>query len=358
LGHVEEDATCPRRAVERRPERLGGRPYILLRTDRLQRFVEQELSTAFYAPPPTALDSARILGADVRIELPMVSDPTIWASDRDSARLARLSATEPLWAPLDSASRARRVFLNVAQPSDTSGTGLTFEAYRRQVWDGITADYAQMARVGEALRQGLAGARRVRVTSPEGTDLTFTIGDRLIVLETGGVDTTGVLHPLTVDAPEAARTISLPHGTATVAPLEGSANGRIRAARDRCDELVRDEAIDVEAGVPTSVRAASDEACVQRLMKGQQFAAVVIGLNPGLRIQAFTNHSGAGAGVVQLVFGGNRMYGGTLDSQVQGSGGWWVPLFQATVTADGKVLVRDGRVVVPGAPPTAGRLRP
>src|SRR5688572_27550715 len=65
--------------------RLGGRPYILLRTDRLQRFVEQELSTAFYAPPPTALDSARILGADVRIELPMVSDPTIWASDRDSA---------------------------------------------------------------------------------------------------------------------------------------------------------------------------------------------------------------------------------------------------------------------------------
>ena len=48
-------------------------------------------------------------------------------------------------------------------------------------------------------------------------------------------------------------------------------------------------------------------------------------------------------GVVSIAFGGNSGLGGKNQPV---AGGWVVPLLKATVEADGKVIVRDGKLVL------------
>jgi hypothetical protein len=75
------------------------------------------------------------------------------------------------------------------------------------------------------------------------------------------------------------------------------------------------------------------------------FGSVWIGLNPGLHLVEtekanfrFTNI----AGLVSIGFGDNRVYGGSLDSV----GGAYFALTNATMTVDGKTIVKDGKLVV------------
>ena len=327
--------------------RAGGRVVPLITTDRLARFYAAELPEQFVGGPPHAIDSALVRSADLWIELPRVGDPGVFTRDVSVARQTKADASQPAFAALRASSRARRVFVNLPQPGDTVGLTVGADAYQRMVWAALTADYTQIARTGDALRRAMTGARRVRVTSPEGTDLTVALGDRPVILDVGGADTgMDAAAGSSNAAPPATRQMSLPGGTASVATVEGSANGRIRAAVDNCRQFVRDEAIDLKAGTPTNVRAGSDEACVKEALDSIQFAGITIGLNPGARPATAAEYSQiafAGAGVVGMAFGNNSAFGGTLTTPRQ----WIVPLLRATVTVDDRVLVRDGQLVLP-----------
>jgi len=126
--------------------------------------------------------------------------------------------------------------------------------------------------------------------------------------------------------------------------VESSANGKVRAAHDQCTVAVRDEAIDVHQGRAENVHAASDEACVQKSLAGHRLSALTIGLNPALT--DLRNPGGMpleinGEGLVAIHFGDNRFFGG---SNADGPN-WYVPLTKATVSVDGKPIVRDGQLV-------------
>ena len=77
-------------------------------------------------------------------------------------------------------------------------------------------------------RQILHGAKHLRVTSPEGTDFTVDVGKRPVVVSAG-------LVPPGTKGNEAQRSAGLPGGTVRFAPIETSANGKLRAAEDQCD---------------------------------------------------------------------------------------------------------------------------
>jgi hypothetical protein len=139
----------------------------------------------------------------------------------------------------------------------------------------------------------------------------------------------------------------LPGGTVRFAPIESSATGKIRAAEDQCDQLIRDEAVDVEKGMPVKISAASDEECLKRSFKNAgRFGSIVIGLNPAVQfshIPSYAPQLEMSAGVVSLGFASNRALGGENPPV---GGGWTVPLLHATVEADGKVIVRDGKLAL------------
>lgn len=77
----------------------------------------------------------------------------------------------------------------------------------------MTVDYAKMARRSAKVAAGLRRADRIRVTSPDGTDLTFSIRGRQVHAETG--------------LPGRGQMCNLPAGEVYVAVVEDSAEGTL-----------------------------------------------------------------------------------------------------------------------------------
>jgi hypothetical protein len=206
----------------------------------------------------------------------------------------------------------------------------------------LDADYARIAERGRRIQQALQGARKVRITTPHGTNLTFAVADRPVMLDAGmpAPGTAGLM---------AARSGQLPGGSVRLAPVETSVAGVIKAPHDQCNKPVTDEVIEVRAGMAEKVQAASDEACVKEAVgRAGRFGWVEIGLNPALRpSNPDANLASAlldlGAGAVTVNFGTNQELGGANTTS---AGGWFIVLPRATVEADGKVAVRDGQLAM------------
>ena len=282
-------------------------------------------------------------GTDVEFHLPMADNVQQAFSDISGERLAKVlknvTSAQAGLTDRQNHSRARR--LNVAAPptrADADQARLDSATYARMYDDGLKADYRPIAQQGRQLQQLLRGARRVRITTPDGTDLSFTMGDRPVIVDAGMPlpGTRGLL---------AARTAQLPGGSLRLAPVETSVNGTIRAPSDQCEQAVKDEAIDVRSGMPENVHAASDEECVRAALEhAGRFGWVEIGLNSTFRVDdPNVNLASAlldlGAGAVTVDFGTNQELGGANRTA---QGGWYIVLPHATVEADGKVIVRDG----------------
>lgn len=76
----------------------------------------------------------------------------------------------------------------------------------------LSADYNKIEKLTTKLAGRLSGGKRVKVTSPAGTDIEFSIEGRAAHLDTGIVHKPGEMT-------------NLPAGEAYLAPLEGTANG-------------------------------------------------------------------------------------------------------------------------------------
>lgn len=140
------------------------------------------------------------------------------------------------------------------------------------------------------------------------------------------------------------RQASFPAGVVTVIPLERTANGRVLAAADQCERPVRQEAFELRGGRPESIRAATDEACVQGgLGKAGAVGFLSIGLNPAMTPILGANGNflpEQALGLISLGFGDNVQFGGTNAAPR-----WIVPLTHATVLTDDVPIIRDGQLV-------------
>jgi len=105
--------------------------------------------------------------------------------------------------------------------------------------------------------------------------------------------------------------------------------------------------VDVKNGMPENIRAASDEECLKRSFKDAgRFGNIVIGLNPAVHYEHVPSYGPqleTAAGTVSIGFAPNKGLGG---SNPPVAGGWTVPLLKATVEADGKVIVKDGKLAL------------
>jgi aminopeptidase len=321
-------------------QRKGALPLLLLDSPRLIRSFYAEVPEQYIGKLPTSYDKFAAENVDVAFILPNGEDfATLRRVDRrakvDQA-LAQLNAST---LPERNKGKTRSLFIAVPTPSDTASIQMDYARYEAMAWRAIEADYSAMRSKGEAIKRTLQNAKKLRITSPEGTDFSVELGPRPIVVSAGMV-------PPGTKGSEAARFASLPGGSVEFAPLETTANGKIRAAEDQCDEPVKDEAVDVRNGMPENVRSATDEECLKRSFReAGRFGTIVIGLNPGIhyeRVPSYAPQLQNSAGVVSIGFGPNKALGGSNEPV---PGGWVVPLLKATVEADGKVIVKDGKLM-------------
>jgi hypothetical protein len=209
----------------------------------------------------------------------------------------------------------------------------------------LQTDYAALAglleRFAQALRTG-----EVHVTSPGGTDLRFRVGTRPVNRQDGDASAARTARgQVLID-----REIELPAGVARVAPLEESVQGTIAFPASQWDgQPVEGLRLHFERGQVVRTEATSGRDAVEREMQaagesGRRFREFALGFNPLLAVPErapWIPYYGYGAGVVRLSLGDNSELGGAVG------GGYvrWNFFTDLTVTVNGQVWVRDGRLV-------------
>jgi hypothetical protein len=195
-------------------------------------------------------------------------------------------------------------------------------------------------RVMKLLRSG-----QIRVTSPDGTDISFEAGTRPFCSQTGDASRARMQTAQTrID-----RDIELPAGVLRVAPIETSVNGSVflpvwrpvlTEGRNLMLHFIRGhvaiQGVNADK-IDAELTSAGGDA--------RMFREFALGFNPALRVPAeapFIAYYGYGSGVVRLSLGDNEEMGG--DNR--GGGVYWNFVHNATVTAGNTTIVKDGNLTV------------
>jgi hypothetical protein len=184
----------------------------------------------------------------------------------------------------------------------------------------------------------------VRVTTPEGTDLSFEIGPRPFCSQIGDASRARLQSAVTrID-----RDIELPAGVLRVAPIETSVNGSVflpvwRPILTEGRNLML-RFVNGHVAIQGVNADKVDEELTAAGGDARMFREFAIGFNPALRVlpeAPFIAYYGYGAGVVRVSLGDNEEMGGAN----RGGGVYWNFLHDATVTVGQRTLVQDGKLV-------------
>lgn len=330
-------------AIAIESQKAGGMVTIFLNSDRVVRSRWVDVPEQYLEQEPRYI-AEWLKHIDVWISAPDLEDVMAVTGDVPEARFAKASKAGMFFGDLLNQFKLRGFYVGVPSRQDAELNGLDFATYERIFWAAANADYAQIAQRGIALKQLLAGAKSVRITTPHGTDLTFSIGDRPVFVADGVITPEEAKSDML-----AVRWASLPGGAASVAPVEESVNGVVVVPQHR---IRKDPLTGVrfafKNGKMTDFRAEQGGKQFAETMAAHEggkdiISSISIGLNPEFKV---IEENGAGfrpfeaAGMVYLNTGDNQILGG----KNRATGGFDFPITNATVTVDGKVIIRDGKL--------------
>jgi aminopeptidase len=185
----------------------------------------------------------------------------------------------------------------------------------------------------------------VRVTTPEGTDISFEIGDRPFCTQIGDASRERMKSARTrID-----RDIELPAGVLRVAPIETSANGSVflpvwRPIKTQGRNLML-RFVDGHVAIQGVNADKIDQELTAAGGDARMFREFALGFNPALQVlpeAPFIAYYGYGAGIVRLSLGDNAEMGGAN----RGGGVYWNFLHNATVTVGDQTVVQAGKLML------------
>lgn len=323
-------------------QKAGGRPALLLTTDRIARSFWTEVDEQYLGQRDPA-DGEWLDLIDVYIGLPEVQDDAAVNEGVSEVRRAKRSAAYADFSSEINAAGVRDIMVGYPAEEDARRYGIDFATLERRHWAALNADFTQIARTAEALAAKLRVAKEVKVTAPSGTDFRFQVNDRPIFKSDGVTDPDATAY---FD-----RTEYLPTGSVYFAPVETSATGRVNVPRVLCDEtLMTNLSFSFENGIVKQFNAAEGKECFDEHLgpydgPKDRFGWFAIGLNPAVEIMEENNANyrpDEAAGMVYIGIGRNTMYPGGQNAT---GGSFSFPITQATVTIDGEVVVRNGTLV-------------
>ncbi|MBZ4688516.1 MAG: aminopeptidase [Clostridia bacterium] len=198
----------------------------------------------------------------------------------------------------------------------------------------LALDYAEMKETCDRYADFLTGANEVHLTTPAGTDLTFSIAGR------EGQSDSGILH-------NKGDFGNLPAGEAFIAPVEGSAKGTIVIDGSMAGVGLVDEPIKIKVKNGLAIEITGGEsakklsAIVEKYgEKARNIAELGIGVNPQAKLTGFTLEDEKIAGSCHIALGDNSTFGGnvSVDSHLDGV------ILKPTLVIDGKKLIDSGKL--------------
>ena len=217
--------------------------------------------------------------------------------------------------------------------------GLSQEELSKIFWDGVNVDYSKLQATGKAVKAALASGKQVHITNPNGTDLKMQIEGRPVVVSDG------VISADDVQAGGAACWVYLPAGEVMLAPVPGTAEGKVVVDTQFFQgSEIQGLTLTFKAGKLTSMTAKSGLEPLKALYDASGpgkdvFGSIDIGINsnvhlvPGSRMVTFMS-----AGMVTVGIGNNTWAGG------ENNVGYGMSNFLrgCTLEVDDKVLVEKG----------------
>jgi hypothetical protein len=263
------------------------------------------------------------------------------AADRDRA----LARHDGAWWSDARRHRTRAVRLAIADATPTAAVryGVDRDAWERELLRASLLDPALLRRSGERLLRGLGRARRLRVSHPNGTDLTAERSERAPFVDQGRSDPRGgvvwaripaglLLLPLRSTSADGRWEVNRPSHDRFARP-PAAVGGRFRFRRGRLGAFEFDR-----GGEPFAAAQA-------RFGRGRLRAvALTVGLNP--RIHSAPELLGLAEGTVGLLLAEGPYRPGGSRPRFSFLG----PISDADIEVDGRPWLRRGR-------PVAGRPR-
>lgn len=325
-------------------QKAGGMVQMFLESDRVTRSMWVDVQEKYLETEP-AYFPEWLRHTDVWIGLPGLEDPRAVMADVPEARMAKVSKANQVIMDSLNESGVRAVFVGYPSRQAAELNQLDYGAYERIHWMAVDADYQAVGQKGQVLKQLLEGATTVKVTSPSGTNLTFTVGDRPIFLDDGMVTAAEAKEGMILT-----RMASLPGGVLFFAPVETSANGKVVVPKHRCKFApLTGVSFDFQNGALRNFRAQSGGECFEEMMAAysgpkDMFGSFSIGLNPMLPVieEGGDFRPEDAAGMVYIGCGNNRLTGGANETEAE----FEFPITNATVEIDGKVVVRNGKLEI------------
>jgi leucyl aminopeptidase (aminopeptidase T) len=210
----------------------------------------------------------------------------------------------------------------------------------------LQTDYKKLSehqsRFEKAARRG-----RIRVTTPIGTDIHFSIGNRPVTKQNG--DASELRSNQAINLID--REVELPAGAVRVAPLEETVQGKIAFPDIEWGSVtVKGLVITFKDGKAVDIYATAGldqvEAEFQNAGPGaSSFRELAVGFNPWLAVPnigpQWIPYYGYGAGMIRLSLGDNSELGG----KVKGGYVRWNFFIDATLEVGDEVWIEGGRII-------------
>ncbi|HET8834308.1 MAG TPA: aminopeptidase [Gemmatimonadales bacterium] len=325
--------------------RAGANGLVELRTDRMARASFDEVPPKYDRLPDEI--GRRLMGfLTATITVGEAETDTLFRGIPAYRLAARIETTR---AVVDLAQRrgVREVWLgNGLYPSEARARifGMTKAQLDQVFWRGVDVDYDALESTGDQVRRLLAGGTTLHLTHPNGTNLTVEVRGRPVFVSDG------IISDGDQRRGGAATSVWLPAGEVFLTPVPGTAEGVVVADRYIYNGRAIDQfRLTFQHGRLAGMSAKSDMAELQAFYAAappgkDELGVIDVGINPNIAIPEGTSLAAwMPAGMVTLVLGANDWAGGDNHS-VSGVNPF---LAGTTLTVDGVVLVKDGRLRVP-----------
>lgn len=224
-------------------------------------------------------------------------------------------------------------------PQRARNYGFDYKAWDKNIREATDVEYTSMQQLGQKLAKILEKSRKVEITSPEGTNLSFSLEGRRAHVKDGVIDDE--------DIEMGAIFSSLPDGSVLVAPTETSTEGILNSniPFPNAGLLVESLSLSFENGRLTSCSGGKNSEVLLNMWEKatgdkDRIGWLELGLNPKASIGFTYNNIVLGTATIGI--GLNKELEGRNESD------WGLPvtLERSTVNLDGKTIIKQGRLCV------------
>ena len=211
--------------------------------------------------------------------------------------------------------------------------GITKEVMIR----GLNADYKKIAALTNKLKKRFEKTKEVRVTAPNGTDITMDITGRTAIASKG------LFH-------KKGESGNLPTGETFAAPVEGKSNGVfvVDGSMSGIGVMGKEKIkIEVEKGYATKITGGSKAKKLVATLdkygkKARNIAEFGVGTNDSVKLSGNLLEDEKVKGTIHIALGNNLTMGGSVSVPIHLDG----VIKKPTVYFDGKEIMIDGKLLV------------